>query len=98
MGSAPLDNAMKVKQLGLFGVNVDKNEHELNDNELRQAQNAIREPLGNISGLANRPGLIAFNTTTLTDPVLGGIGALIANETLSGLRFIYLGRASAEEV
>lgn len=83
---------VKVKQLGRMGVNVDKDAHELDDNELRQAQNAIHEPLGLNAGIVNRPGLVAFNTSTLSDDVLGGVGVPLPDMTANGEKLIFIGR------
>lgn len=84
---------LTVKDLGLHGVNTDKDPLELNDGECRQLQNAIHEPLGNNAGLSKRPGLIAFNLTTLAGAVLGGIAVPLLNQSESGATLIYIGRA-----
>jgi hypothetical protein len=84
---------LSVKDLGLHGVNVDKDPLELADGECRQLQNAIHEPLGNNAGLSNRPGLIAFNLTGLAGSVLGGIAVPLINLSESGTTLLYIGRA-----
>lgn len=84
---------LDVKDLGLQGVNVDKDPFELQDGELRQGQNAIHDPLGVNAGLRKRPGLIEFNTTDAAGAVLGGIGVPLQNLSGTGVRFIYLGRS-----
>jgi hypothetical protein len=84
-----------VKTMGQAGVNVDKNPLDLDDDELRQAKNAITDPSSGRSTLRKRPGLIGFNTSTLTYDVLGGnplpapnLGAGSGGGTIT----VYLGR------
>lgn len=82
-----------VKTLGLKGVNVDKTPLELDPDELTQAQNAIKEPLGVNAGIVNRPGLIDFTTTAGPGEILGGIGVLEpAGGDVGGFELLYLGR------
>jgi hypothetical protein len=64
---------LKVYNIGAGGVNVDSDPIALEDQELRLAQNAIRDPLGTDSGLKKRPGLALFNTLSTGGPILGGI-------------------------
>lgn len=82
---------INIKTLGRKGVNVDKDPLELDPDELTQAQNAIREPLGVSAGLVNRPGLIDFTTTPGPGPILGGIGVLETLTVLGGTT-LFLGR------
>lgn len=91
-------NPFKNYKLGHGGVNVDASPAHLRPDELLQAQNAIRDPLGVDGGLKNRPGLTKFNGTTLGDVVIAGITvpSLIPIDT----RTIYLAEqngASAEK-
>lgn len=64
---------LTVDQMGAWGVNVDQDPQALNRNELRVAQNAIREPLGARDGIVNRPGLIEYTQAAGPGAVLGGI-------------------------
>jgi len=85
----------KVNELGLHGVNVDKDPLELSDNEFRQAQNAIHDPLGVNAGIRKRPGLAAFNTSTAAGAVKGGIGVPLPDLSATGVHYIYIGRGGA---
>lgn len=86
----------KFNELGLHGVNVDKDPLEMGDNELRQAQNAIHDPLGVNAGLHKRPGLYAFNTNVAAGAIKGGIGVplpdLGGGGSSGAVHFIYIGR------
>ena len=85
-----------IRPFGLAGVNVDKDPLELDPDELRQAQNAIHEPLGANAGIKNRPGLIDFTGTAAEDAILGGVGVLeLASGEVGGLELLYLGRGGA---
>ena len=86
---------IKVYRLGLLGVNVDKDPLQLEDQELRQAQNAYDNKLSADGGLSKRPGLIAFNTSTAAGPVVGGIGIPLIDASTSGTHYIYIGRGTA---
>ena len=87
---------IKIKTLGLKGVNVDKNPFELEPDELRQAQNAVSERLGSNASLKNRPGLDEFTTDSGMGPVLGGIGVLEPNGApTGGTLVLYLGRGGS---
>lgn len=83
---------LKINDIGRLGVNVDSDPISLDDQELRLAQNAIRDPLGSDSGLRKRPGLLAFNTSTLTDSVIGGVGVPLTNLSSGGTIYLYIGR------
>ena len=85
----------KVNELGLHGVNVDKDSLEMNDNEFQKAQNAIHDPLGVNAGVRKRPGLAVFNTSTAAGAVKGGIGVPFPNLSVSGVHYIYIGRGGA---
>lgn len=76
-----------VFNLGDKGVNVDSNPLQVDNAELRKAQNAIGEG----SALVNRPGLERFNTSAAAGSVLGGIGVPLIN-LRTGARFFYMGR------
>jgi hypothetical protein len=76
---------------GSKGVNVDASDLHMDDAEVRQAQNAIHDPLGAEGGLRNRPGLSAFNDTAAAGAVLGGVGVPLLNQT-SGVNFLFIGR------
>lgn len=86
---------LKVYNVGSMGVNVDTDPISIQDQELRLAQNAIRDPLGNDSGLRKRPGLGPFNLNTASGPILGGIGVPLINLSTSGTIQIFLGRGPA---
>lgn len=81
-----------VKDLGLGGVNVDKDPLEMAPNELLKAQNAVKEPTSGNAAIRKRAGLIAFNTSTAAGAVIGGIGVPLQNLSSSGTRFMYIGR------
>ena len=79
-----------VYKVGSLGVNVDKNPLDLDDQELRQAQNAYENKLGAEGGLSKRLGLVKVNTTTAAGDVLGGIGVpLPYTGTTSSLMFTF---------
>lgn len=78
-----------ISHMGLAGVNVDKNSLELSDNELTQAQNAVAFN----ASLRKRPGLVAFNTATITSgAVLGGMDLPLPDASASGSRSLFVGR------
>lgn len=81
---------LKVYNMGSNGVNVDKNPTELDDNELRQAQNAIRVE-GTGAGIRKRPGLVEFNTDPAAGAVSGGITVPLI-DMFSGNSILYMGR------
>lgn len=83
----------KLYKIGSMGVNVDSDPISLHDQELRLAQNAIRDPLGNDSGVRKRPGLLEFTTSTVA-AILGGIGVPINDQTSNGTHIIFLGRGT----
>lgn len=85
--------AIDVTQLGLRGVNVDKNPIELDDNDLVQSQNGVSDPAAGASSLRKRPGLIAFTTSSTGDNVLGGLGVPLQHR-LTGTHIIYIGRGT----
>lgn len=87
----PKATILLVYTLGQKGVNVDKNPLQLGEDELRQAQNAISDPLGAELGLSNRPGLEKFNAVAGAGSVLGGIGVPLTN-LATGTRLFYIGR------
>jgi hypothetical protein len=76
-----------VRDIGLRGVNVDKNPLELANNELTRAANAVPDS----ASVRNRPGLVAFSTTATAGTVLGGVDLPLADR-LTGTRFLYIGR------
>lgn len=82
--------SIKVTELGLNGVNVDKNPLELDDNEVRQAQNAI-STVGTSRSIRKRPGLGVFNVDESTGAVLGGTTVPLIDR-FSGFTTLYLGR------
>lgn len=81
-----------VESMGQYGVNVDKNPLELDDNELTKAQNAVTDPSSGRSTLRKRPGLIAFTTAATADVVLGGIDLPVVDLSPSGTHYVYIGR------
>lgn len=82
---------LSIYNLGQGGVVVDKSSLHNDDMELRQAQNAIRDPLGIEGGLKNRPGLEKFNSVAAAGAVLGGTGVPLTN-LFTGHHFFYIGR------
>ena len=82
---------LDVKNLGLNGVNVDKNPFELAEGELTQAQNAFSDTNAGKASLRKREGLVAFTTTSTAGIVFGGIGVPLVN-ILSGAPFLYIGK------
>lgn len=90
--SSPTPAMLKVYALGTLGVNVDSDPISLKDQELRLAQNVIRDPLGSDSGVRKRPGLGAFNTNVASGTILGGIGVPVIDLSNNGTTQIYLGR------
>lgn len=85
----------KVYELGLHGVNVDKDPLELHPSELRQAQNAIHDTLGVRAGLRKRPGLFPLNATGATGAILGGISLPGVDTSASGAtHYLYIGRSN----
>jgi hypothetical protein len=87
-----MGTVLKLYQLGTMGVNVDSDPISLKDQELRLAQNAIRDPLGNDSGLKKRPGLLIFNTILTVGIILGGIGVPLVDLSLNGAQDLFIGR------
>lgn len=83
---------LRVFTLGSKGVNVDKNPLETDDDDLRLAQNAASDQLGNGSGLRKRPGLAVQNNTTAAGIVMGGVGVPLLDQSSFGTRYLYLGR------
>jgi hypothetical protein len=81
-----------VVSMGQFGVNVDKDPLELDNNELTQAQNAITIAESGRSAIRKRQGLVAFNTSLAAGAVLGGIGVPLQDLSASGTHYIYVGR------
>lgn len=79
--------------IGEDGVNVDKNDLTIDDGELRQAQNAIKDTLGGGGGLKSRPGLTNFNASVAAGSVLGGVGMPLIN-LVTGSQFFYIGRGT----
>lgn len=74
------DSVKSVSQVGLGGVNVDKDPLDLTDQELRQSQNATFTNLSARQlGLVKRPGLQKFNTLSFGAAVLGGMEAPYQN-------------------
>lgn len=69
-------DSIRVTDLGLGGVNVDKSHLLTEDNETRQSQNATYDGTrARLGGLTKRPGLARFNTVSFNNPVLGGCEA-----------------------
>ncbi len=86
---------LKIYKLESMGVNVDSDPLSLADQELRQAQNAIRDPMS-ADGLRKRPGLGRFNSNApLVGSVLGGAGVPLPDSSGNGSSFLYIGRAPA---
>lgn len=84
---------LTVRNMGLAGVNVDNNPLDLDDNQLTQAQNAISDPSSGASSLRKRPGLLGFNTLTLTYNVLGGSPLPGPNLSTGGTITVYISRS-----
>ena len=87
-----MGTVLKLYQLGTMGVNVDADPFSLKDQEFRLAQNAIRDPLGNDSGLKKRPGLLIFNLSDTAGSVLGGIGVPLVDLSVHGAQDLFIGR------
>lgn len=85
---------LKVIDIGALGVNVDADPLSLEDQELRLAQNAIRDPLGADSGLRKRPGLGYWNTAAAEGVILGGISVPVIDSSPAGTVTLYIGRGS----
>lgn len=81
---------LTIYDLGKDGVNVDRSDLHILDTEVRQAQNAIHDPLGAEGGLKNRPGLTKFNSVAGAGSVVGGVGVPLIN-LKSGTHYLYLG-------
>ena len=81
--------------LGKAGVNVDKSDLHVSPEELRQAQNAIRNKLGVDGGLCNRPGLVKFNSVAAAGSLLGGIG--VPNASLVDNSVLYLAKKNGTD-
>lgn len=81
---------LKIYKLESMGVNVDSDPLSLADQELRQAQNAIRDPMS-ADGLRKRPGLGVF-ATGAAGVILGGQGVPLANASGNGTQLLYIGR------
>ena len=86
---------LRVYNFGTMGVNVDSDPISMQDQEFRLAQNVIKDPLGNDSGLRKRPGLAAFNTNLASGIILGGIGVPLVDLSNNVNQSIYLGRGPA---
>lgn len=86
-----MSNKLSIYNFGQGGVVVDKSSLHGDDSELRQAQNAIRDPLGAEGGLKSRPGLEKFNSSAAAGAVLGGVGVPLTN-LFTGAQFWYIGR------
>lgn len=87
------DQVLLIFGLGTKGVNTDLSPLHLDDQHLRQAQNAISNPLGTEIALTNRPGLVKFNSGAAAGSVLGGIGVPLLN-THTGSRMFFIGRGT----
>lgn len=85
-----MGTSFKLYPIGQKGLNVDADPLDMDDQELRLAQNVSRTYIG--SGLRKRPGLTPANTSLATGPVLGGIGIPIINLHTSGDVLLFLGR------
>jgi hypothetical protein len=81
-----------VKTLGTKGVNVDKDPFDLDDDELSLAVNAISDPAKGHSAVRKRPGLLAFNASSVIYDVLGGAPLPGPNLSTGGSVTIYIGR------
>ncbi len=83
---------LKLYKLESMGVNVDSDPLSLADQELRQAQNAIRDPM-EADGLRKRPGLGFFSTAPAAAPIIGGQSIPQSDLSQNGTQFIFIGRA-----
>lgn len=84
---------LTVKTMGKFGVNVDKDPLELNDNELVQSQNAIFDIQAGESALRKRAGLIAFNVLAASGSILGGFPLPGPNLSTGSTATVYIARS-----
>lgn len=83
---------LEVRNLGLNGVNVDKDPLELADGELSSGQNAIQDIMAGKSAIRKRPGLLAFNTSAAAGLVLGGTEMPLIDLSVNGNVTIYIAR------
>lgn len=86
--------SLVVEQYGSYGVNVDKNPLELNDNELVQSQNGISDTSAGKSTLRKRPGLAVFTLELTGGTVLGGINLPVQDMSPFGTHYVYIGRGA----
>ncbi len=86
---------LTVRYMGRVGVNVDNNPLDLEDDQLTQAQNAVAsDPAASgASSVHKRPGLAAFNSSTLTYIVLGGAALPGPNLSTGGTITVYISRS-----
>ena len=84
---------LTVRNMGLLGVNVDNNPLDLDDNQLTKAQNAISDAASGASSVRKRPGLLAFNTSTVTSIILGGSPLPGPNLSTGGTVSLFIGRS-----
>lgn len=85
--------AIRVRTLGLKGVNLDKDPLVLEPDELTRAQNAVSDVRGAIAAIVNRPGLAAITPSASGASILGGIGVLTPQGTPGeGVGYLFIGR------
>lgn len=82
---------LKISSPGSKGVDVDTDPLTMEDQELRLAQNAVRD-VSFTAGLGKRPGLAVWTTTPASGAILGGIGVPLQNLSSTGLHIFFLGR------
>ncbi len=87
-----MSSVLKIYDLGSLGVNVDSDPISIKDQEFRLAQNTIRDPLGDDSGIRKRPGFASFNGSLASGEVLGGVGVPLIDLSNNRFMAIYLGR------
>jgi hypothetical protein len=72
-----MGGVLNVFGLGSLGVNTDKNDINLEDGELRKAQNAIHDPAGSMGGIRKRRGLTKVNSIAAAGAIRGAVGVPI---------------------
>lgn len=82
---------LKIQSPGLKGVDVDTDPLTMEDQELRLAQNAVRDA-SFTAGIGKRPGLGTWTTIPASGVILGGIGVPLQDLSSNGLHIFFLGR------
>ena len=90
---------LRLNSLGRLGVILDSDDLHTPPGAFRSAQNFFVDPLGSSESVVNRPGLIAFTTSTAAGAIKGGIGVplpdLHTSSTGSETRYFFISRGTA---